>query len=44
MKCGANDGEGVFIHKIGDRLLTADSDADVEKLFWDIVLATGGRD
>ena len=44
MQCGANDDEGVFVHKLGDRELSADSDADVEQLFWDIVLATGGRD
>ena len=42
MKCGATDEEGVFVNKIGDMVLSAESDLDADKLFWDQVTVTGG--
>ena len=42
MKCGDSEGEGVFISKLGEEILTAVNDQEVENFLWEKLQETKG--
>ena len=44
MKCGDSEGEGVFISKLGEEILTAVNDQEVGNFLWEKLQETKGSE